>query len=114
LLGLDPDDLGVTKWVSRYESLGATDLGKLVVRCSRSEQILPPDLSPASLDYSSIQLRPGEVVTLLDFDHFVEQSSDFKPEAVLSTIGDLHDSLDRAYRKAVTPQALVKWGSEEQ
>jgi uncharacterized protein (TIGR04255 family) len=112
LLGIDPESVGVKAWRSRYESLGLTELGKLVVRCSQSEQILPPDLFPTTLKYS-IALRPGEVVTLLDFDHFVESSSDFDTRRVVALIGELHDAVDLAFRGSVTPGALVRWGNEE-
>jgi uncharacterized protein (TIGR04255 family) len=113
LLGIDPANVGVRSWLSRYESIGSTDLGKLVVRCSQSEQILPPDLFPTTLNYP-LALKPGEVVTLLDFDHFVERSSDFDSRGVVSLIGDLHDAVDHAFRGAVTSGALVRWGNEEE
>ena len=112
LLGIDPETVGVKSWMSRYESLGATELGKLVVRCSRSEQILPPDLFPTTLRYGTA-LNPGEVATLLDFDHFVEKSSDFDTRSIVALIGELHDTVDIAFRKSVTADALVRWGNGE-
>jgi uncharacterized protein (TIGR04255 family) len=92
--------------------LGVTELGKLAVRCSRSEQILPPDLFPTTLRYETA-LRPGEVATLLDFDHFVEKSSDFDTRSITTLIGELHDTVDIAFRRSVTTDALTRWGSEE-
>jgi uncharacterized protein (TIGR04255 family) len=111
LLGIDPETVGVKSWMSRYESLGATELGKLAVRCSRSEQILPPDLFPTTLRYETV-LKPGEVVTLLDFDHFVEKSSDFDTRSIAALIGELHDTVDVAFRASVTADALARWGKE--
>lgn len=111
LLGIDPNVVGVKTWRSRYESLGVTELGNLVVRCSQSEQILPPDLFPTTLRYSTT-LAPGEVVTLLDFDHFVESSDDFDTRKVVGLVGELHDAVDLAFRGSVTPSALVRWGNE--
>lgn len=112
LLGIDPQRAGVTGWRSRYEALGQTMLGKLAVRCSQSEQILPPDLFPTTLRYSTV-LRPGEVATLLDFDHFVEGSSDFDTRRVVELIGQLHDVVDLTFRDSVTPNALARWGNGE-
>ena len=111
LLGLDPSDVGVKTLMSRYESLGTTEIGTLVVRCSQSEQILPPDLFPTTLNYTSA-LKPKEVVTLLDFDHFVEKSGDFDTRSIIALIGELHDTVDLAFRKSVTSDALVRWGNE--
>jgi uncharacterized protein (TIGR04255 family) len=112
LLGIDPASVGIKSWLSRYESIGSTDLGKLVVRCSQSEQILPPDLFPTTLNYSIVP-KPGEVVTLLDFDHFVEKSGDFDTRGVVSLVGELHDAVDHAFRGSVTENALARWGNEE-
>ncbi len=112
LLGIDPKGAGVTAWRSRYEALGHTVLGNLAVRCSQSEQILPPDLFPTTLKYSTA-LRPGEVATLLDLDHFVEGSSDFDTRRVVDLIGELHDAVDLAFRESVTPGALTRWGHGE-
>ena len=40
LLGIKSGDVGVARWMSRYEAIGDTNLGKLIVKCSQSEQIL--------------------------------------------------------------------------
>lgn len=112
LLGLDVTNLGVTNWMGRTEQSGKTQLGRLNVRCSQSEQILPPDLFPTSLKYST-SLHAGEIVTLLDFDHYVEQSADFDTRAVGDMIGELHDAVDLAFRSAVTKTALSRWGNGE-
>lgn len=112
LLGLDPAKVGVESWTSRLESIGATDIGKLLIRCGQTEQALPPDLQLPTLKYST-SLNSGEVATLLDCDHFSEETTDFEPEAVLAKISDLHDHIDRAFRNSVTPHALKSWGSEQ-
>jgi uncharacterized protein (TIGR04255 family) len=112
LLGLDPAKVGVKSWTSKFESLGATVIGKLLIRCGQTEQALPADLQSPTLKYS-ITLKPREVATLLDCDHFSEETTDFEPKAVLAKIGDLHDHIDRAFRNSVTPHALKTWGSKE-
>jgi uncharacterized protein (TIGR04255 family) len=113
LLGLDPRSAGVEKWTSRSESLGATGVGQLAVRCSQSEQPLPPDLLTSTLAYSAPLAGRGEIVTTLDFDHFVEQTSDFKVSDAISTLDHLHESLDRVFMASVTSNALAKWGKVE-
>jgi uncharacterized protein (TIGR04255 family) len=112
LLGIDPDAVGGKNWMCRFESLGVTDLGKLVIRCAQTDQAFPPDLQNPTLKYS-LKLNPSEIVTLLDSDHFSEEATDFDSQAVLSKIGALHDHIDRAFRNAVTPEALQKWRKEE-
>jgi uncharacterized protein (TIGR04255 family) len=112
LLGLDPDSVGVKKWVSGSQFLGETAVGQLAIRCSQSEQPFPPDLLTSSLKYS-MALDKGEVVTTLDLDHFLEQASDFKVSAVMSTLEQLHEGLDKVFMTAVTSNALTKWGKEE-
>lgn len=112
LLGVEPQTVGVKSWTSRSEFLGQTEVGKLLVRCIQSEQPLPPDLLNITLQ-SSLGPEKGETVTTLDFDHFLEQSSDFTVSAAMSTFEQLHESLDKVFAAAVTSGALVKWGKEE-
>ncbi len=112
LLGLDPDRIGAKDWAGRLEQSGRSEFGMLVVKCLQHNQILPPDLLPSSLSYG-ITLRQGEVVTLLDFDHFATKANEFDPKYVVVAIGELHDALDLAFREAVTDEALIRWGKEE-
>lgn len=109
LLGLDPSLVGVSQWSSQFGSIGKTDVGTLVFRFLQSENPLPPDLSPGGLHYDKELLRPGEVGTILDFDHYSEANGEFVFDSVLTAIGDLHDNLDRAFRNSVTKAALRKW-----
>ena len=85
----------------------------LVVKClQHNQEILPPDLLPSSLSYG-ITLRQGEVVTLLDFDHFATKANEFDPKyVVVAKSGELHDALDLAFREAVTDEALIRWGKK--
>lgn len=110
LVGIDPKSVGVKHWTSRFEQKGTTELGTLVTRCTQLPQILPPDLFPSTLKYS-VALKPDEIATLLDFDHFVERSEDFDTRRVVSIIGELHNSVDLAFRNSVTPYALERWGN---
>ena len=112
LLGLGADSVGVSRWTSRSEMVGPTNVGNLAVRCSQSGQPIPPDLVISGTLSNPPTLTPGEVVVTLDFDHYVEKSSDFKVSAVMSTFEQLHEKLDVVFEAAVTSQALLKWGKE--
>jgi len=109
LLGLDAQDVGVSQWQSQSVSMGKTEVGTLAFRYTRSESPFPPDLSPLNLQYEAPLLTPKETGTILDFDHYWEVAREFELESVVASIGDLHDSIDRAFRSAVTPDALRKW-----
>jgi uncharacterized protein (TIGR04255 family) len=110
LLGFDSKKLGADPLMSKFEFLGTTDFGKILLRFSQSDQVVPPELQPQTLK-QPIKLKEKEVVMHLDCDHFSEDQCDFDPELMVSKIGDLHDHIDRAFRSAVTAQALKKWGA---
>jgi uncharacterized protein (TIGR04255 family) len=112
LLGIDTTELGITANTSRYEFLGVTPMGKLLIRSAQSENPLPINVVPSSMSLS-VPLKPNEVAAVLDFDHFVEESAEFDVDQILSTLQDLHDGINRAFRNAVTSQALTFWGNEE-
>jgi uncharacterized protein (TIGR04255 family) len=112
-LGLEPRSVGVKHWLSRSEALGPTKIGKLAIRCTQSEQAFPPDLLTSTLQYS-MELAKGEIVTTLDFDHFVEVASDFRVADAIITLERLHESLDLVFAKSVTADALKKWGRVEE
>ncbi len=109
LLGLSPAAVGVQGWTSAFQSVGQTEVGMLALRCIQSQNPLPPDLMPVNLQYEAELLRPKEVGTILDFDHYSQITRDFDLEKIVAAIGDLHDNIDRAFRSAVTEQALKKW-----
>lgn len=108
LLGLDAASVGASEPTCQSVWTGKTGLGNLAFRYIRSESPIPPDLTPVSLTYEGL-LRPKEIGTVLDFDHYSETTREFELEAVVGAIGNLHDNLDRAFRSAVTPFALKQW-----
>ena len=110
LLGLNPSSVGVKAWNFQSQFLGGTDVGTLMIKVSGTPGggFLPPDLTPSTLTLS--QIRTGQSPTILDFDHFLEQSADYNSEEVLKLLNDLHTALDRAFLTSVTKGALQKWG----
>ncbi len=115
LHGLSAEELGVKKAMLRSETVGDTAIGRLIVRCVQTMQAapLPPDLWPATLDFSTITVPPDELVTVLDLDHYTESPREFDAASVLDTMRHLHDTLDGAFRAAVTPEAMKVWKAEE-
>lgn len=111
LHGLQPESIGMTAALQRHETVGATKAGQLVIRCVQSTDagFLPADLSPSTLDYSKLTVRPGELVTLLDLDHFSPATRDFDVDPVMAAMWELHETLDVSFRDAVTEHALKKW-----
>lgn len=116
LLGLNEEQFGAKKMLTRFEFVGQTEVGKIVIKYSGQNQqgahFLPPDLAPTLLNYD-LEPESGKPVHLLDLDHFSEGRFDFDVDRVLNGMGQLHHNLELAFHHAVTREALIKWGSEE-
>ncbi len=115
LHGISDGSVGMHSSLHRSEIVGTTEVGQLVVRCFQASDgsFLPPDLVPTSLDHSAVVLRPEEVVTLLDFDHYSETAREYDAQQVLEYMWRLHDNLDLAFRECVTDHARKRWKAEE-
>lgn len=111
LLGLREEDLGVEHQIHRFEMVGQTPSGSLLVTrlaVSQDGTFLPPDLSDNPLDYETT-LSAGEVVAVLDIDHFDIAPFDFDPGGIEERLWRLHDRTDLVFRSAVTEDALDHW-----
>lgn len=118
LRGLEAADIGADDLLSRFEILAKTAEGTMRIRCLQTNDgtPLPPDLTSLSLNLTSTVadgLVRGELVTIMDLDHFTSVPRDYETASLVEAIGGLHDNLDQAFRAAVTPEALTTWGSEE-
>jgi uncharacterized protein (TIGR04255 family) len=118
LLGLNDADVGVRRSIRMSVFQGETEAGTLLFRLAQRNDggFLPPDVEPSPLSHEQPDVQPGEIVTLLDFDHFREftkEPLDFSTDIVLRHLGRLHDNTDLAFRAAVTEHALSAWGAEE-
>ncbi len=113
LHGFDTSALQLSDALHRFEVVGKTQTGTLVVRYSQNKggAFLPPDLALNTLTYN-ISLDQEETIALLDLDHYSDRQMDFHVQSVMETIGGLHDGLDLAFRGAVTEIALSRWGKE--
>lgn len=114
LHGLSPQAIGMANGIQRHETIGTTKVGQLVIRCTQSTDgsILPVDLSPTTLDYSAFTAEPGQLVTLLDLDHFSEETRDYRVDLVMNAMWDLHENLDVSFREAITDHALRRWEAQ--
>jgi uncharacterized protein (TIGR04255 family) len=114
LHGLDPAAIGMSTGLQRHETVGTTTVGQLVVRCVQSTDgnFLPVDLLPTTLAYPSTDPRPGQIVTLLDLDHFSEATRDYEVDEVMTAMWDLHENLDLSFREAVTEHAMKTWKAQ--
>jgi uncharacterized protein (TIGR04255 family) len=95
------------------QSVAKTPHGTMAVRLfqNREAQVLPPDLIEEA---SAAKVTPppgrGELLTILDLDHFSEASRDYESGAVEREAWHLHDDLDRVFRESVvTSAALEAW-----
>lgn len=97
------------------ESIGRTAVGEIegtmIVRVAQNDQgfDLPPDLVGGAPKYEP-RAQPGELVTLVDMDHFIEGR--FDPDGVWVTARayELHDHLIETFHNhVVSEKAIEAW-----
>jgi uncharacterized protein (TIGR04255 family) len=97
------------------ESVGRTTVGdhegSLIVRVTQNDQgfDLPPDLVAGAPKHQP-RVRPGEVATLIDMDHFIEGTFEPSPAWVVERAYEMHDHLVEMFHEhVVTPEAIEAW-----
>ena len=97
------------------ESRGRTVVGghpgAMVVRIVQNNQglSLPPDLMAAAPSLSS-RAEAGELVTLIDMDHYVEGNFDPDSEWVVARAYEMHDHIVETFHDhVVTEEAIEEW-----
>ena len=97
------------------ESVGHTAVGSgegtMIVRVAQNDRgfDLPPDLVGAAPKHES-RARPGELITLVDMDHFIEGKFDPDASWVLARAYELHDHLIETFHKhVVSEKAIEVW-----
>jgi uncharacterized protein (TIGR04255 family) len=113
LLGISSEKLDATKSLYRFETNSLTLAGQLVLRLYQSDNgsYLPPDISLDNVK-PTLKVEQGEIVTILDIDNFSLQQCDFEPDDLVKILWELHNYSDKAFKAAVTPDALKFWGAE--
>lgn len=99
----------------QVQSSGRTKVGdtegSMVVRVSQNDQgfDLPPDLVGGVPNHTS-RAKAGELVTLIDMDHFIEGKFEPDAERVVSHAFTMHDHLVETFHEhVVTEQAVEVW-----
>jgi uncharacterized protein (TIGR04255 family) len=112
LRGLEPEQLGASSLLHHMRLRAETSAGILSVRIwqNRDGRVLPPDLAADELPFRFEVPDRGELLTILDIDHFSERRREFEPSSLIQEIWSLHEGTDRAFRSAVTPEAMELWG----
>ena len=97
------------------ESVGHTAVGTgegtMIVRVAQNDRgfDLPPDLVGAAPKHES-RARPGELITLVDMDHFIEGKFDPDASWVVARAYELHDHLIETFHKhVVSEKAIEVW-----
>ena len=97
------------------EAVGRTTVGDIegtmIIRVVQNDQgfDLPPDLISAAPKHEA-RARPGELVTLVDLDHFIEGK--FDPDAgwVVARSYEMHDHLVETFHEhVVSEKAIEVW-----
>ena len=75
---------------------------------NRDRMVLPPDLV-ANPPILQVTPSEGELLTLVDLDHFHEERTEYSHERLETRAWELHDRLDILFREIVTPHAIEVW-----
>ena len=75
---------------------------------NREGMFLPPDLVPHHPQLHA-RAEHGQLLTLLDLDHFREERRAYDQDVLIDTAWALHDGLDILFRDMVTEHALEVW-----
>lgn len=96
---------------SRGQTMVGGDPGTMIVRIVQNDQglSLPPDLMAAAPRHSP-RARPGELITLIDMDHYVEGTFDPDSEWVVARAYEMHDHIVETFHDhVVTEEAIEEW-----
>lgn len=99
----------------RHESVSeaSTNYGRIRIRAieERGEEFLPHDLRDTRVSFRE-KPGPDEVSRILDIDHFSTTDRDFKSPTLVKALWDLHSSIEKTFRAAVTKEAMEIWKKE--
>ncbi len=97
------------------ESMGKTSVGDIsgtmVVRVVQNDQgfSLPPDLVGGAPKHAP-RAKPGELITLIDMDHYIEGNFDPNAEWIIARAYEMHDHLIETFHgQVVTKEAIEVW-----
>lgn len=97
------------------EAAGRTDLGTMILRITQNDQgiLVPPDIALKPLRHKQVA-QQGQLLTLVDSDHFVEGAWAFDLKAIIETVDNLHRGINTAFfNDIITPHAKTVWKAED-
>jgi uncharacterized protein (TIGR04255 family) len=97
------------------EAAGRTELGTMILRITQNDQgiLVPPDIALKPLRHKRVT-KPGQLLTLIDSDHFVEGEWPFDLKAIIETVDHLHKDINAVFfRDVVTKHATTVWKAED-
>lgn len=114
LQGIKAAELNAESVLHQFHLRARTHTGTLSIRLwqNREGKVLPPDMAGDEVAFRIQSPAPGELLTILDLDHYTEDERDFLPSLQLSDLWALHDGTDLAFRRIVTDHALARWGDK--
>lgn len=112
LLGFHVEGASEMDTLTRCETVMDTEYGKLVSCSTRYNDgtFLPPGIGAEELEFEEIRRPPeGEMVNVLDFDHFSLETRDFIVDDILNCFAKMHEYTGAAFKEAITDFALKTW-----
>jgi len=114
LHGFDSPLFNESKTLRLHQTIAETDVGHIIVRLHQNldAAVLPPDLGTGVLKAQPTPAKPGEVVTLVDVDHFTkfEESREYDANHFETVAWKLKEGAYAMFADhVVTPYALQVW-----
>lgn len=113
LRGLEADNFGASTCKNQSIATAMVSHGELFIRSFESSgpAFMPPDLKSTRLSFD-LTLGDDETYRILDFDHISKQEFDFESDVITTRLWELHEYIGRAFRSAVTEEAIAAWQKE--
>jgi uncharacterized protein (TIGR04255 family) len=114
LHGFDSPLFNEAKTLRLHQTVAETDVGQIIVRLHQNldAAVLPPDLGTGVLKAQPMAAKRGEVVTLVDVDHFTkfEEPREYDADHFESIAWKLKEGAYAMFADhVVTPHALEVW-----
>jgi uncharacterized protein (TIGR04255 family) len=111
--GLSLQDLGATRSRHQFTTQAETEHGDLHVRSfeNTGPDFMPPDLVSTHLEFKvdPEEFKIDRPFRILDIDHITKGVFDFAAPALIEKLSDLHEYSSKAFRAAVTEEAIEFW-----
>lgn len=108
--GVETEAFNPASSTAFFQVTAETDVGRIIARMAQNRDgtALPPDLADHP-PLGTPDLPSGELVTILDLDHFKVERFDYTKDRLVDLASALHDNLDILFRDIATEHALSTW-----